>query len=81
MLRYVLVFLAVVLLDFVWARYTITLAARKNEALIWAPAIYALGSYVIIQYTDDHFMLIPAVFGAVAGTWLGMKFMPEKKIG
>jgi uncharacterized membrane protein YfcA len=30
-------------------------------------------SIAVINYTEDHYALIPALLGAFAGTWLGMK--------
>jgi H+/Cl- antiporter ClcA len=30
-------------------------------------------SIAVINYTEDHYALIPALIGAFAGTWLGMK--------
>lgn len=68
----VLIFFAYVILDIVWARYTIDLASKSNWALAWAPAIPVLGGYVVIEYVENPWMLIPVAFGAVAGTYLGM---------
>lgn len=72
MLHYLLVFLAYTMLDLVWARYTIALAAKHPQAMLWAAAIPVLGGYVVIEYTQNPWLLIPVAFGALAGTYLGM---------
>ena len=67
-----LVFLAYVVLDFVWARYTIDLATQHPLAMLWAAIIPVLGGYVVIQYVKTPWLLGPVALGAVAGTFLGM---------
>lgn len=72
MLHYLLVFVAYTALDIVWARYTITLAAKAPSAMIWAAIIPVLGGYVVIEYTQNPWLLLPVAAGAVVGTGLGM---------
>ena len=31
-------------------------------------------SVTVINYIQDHWALIPALLGAFAGTWIGMKY-------
>lgn len=60
---------SVVVLDFVWARYN--LACAKQQPIIggfYAAAILALGGFVVLQYTENPWLLIPATLGAFVGT-------------
>lgn len=68
------VFLAVIVVDFAWAKYIKTTAERKAvSAGLWAMFLYVLGGYVVTQYTEQPLMLIPASLGAFVGTYLGTK--------
>lgn len=67
-----LVFLAYVILDVVWARYTIDLASHAPLAMMWAAVIPLLSGYVVIQYVKEPWLLGPVMLGAVTGTFLGM---------
>jgi len=42
-------------------------------ASISAVACYLLGSIAVINYTTNHWLVIPAVLGAFFGTYVGMK--------
>lgn len=69
-----LVFIALFVLDFVWARYTI--AIQRKAALAashYAAMIIALAGFAQISYTGNPWLLIPATLGAAAGTWSAMK--------
>ena len=68
----VLIFLAYVVLDIVWARYTIDLGTKHPLAMLWAPIIPVLGGYVVIEYVENPWMLAPVALGAIVGTYLGM---------
>ena len=68
-------FSSMVALDFVWAKYT--LACAKRQALsagFFAALTLALGAFVVLTYTDDHWMIIPAAFGAFVGTHYAVKW-------
>lgn len=68
-----LVFAATFWLDFVWARYTAAITARlKLRASALAGFIILLSGAAQISYVENHWLLIPAVIGAVAGTWVAI---------
>lgn len=72
---YVFAFFGMVVLDFVWGRYTKAIADRK----LIAGSIYAVGTviggaYLVIGYTDNHWLLIPVGLGAFVGTFLSIKY-------
>ena len=81
MWAYIFTFVCMFVTDIV---YTQLLKSVQNDkpfaASIWASAITFLGGVAIINYTNDNMMIIPAVLGAFAGTYVGMKFhLHEKK--
>jgi uncharacterized membrane protein YfcA len=71
---YVTTFLALFFTD---AFYTYYLRAVNNNEVFksscWAVAVYLMAGVAIINYTSNHWMLIPACAGAFCGTWVGMK--------
>jgi hypothetical protein len=69
-MNWLLVFAALFLLDFVYARYNLATAERR----VWASAHYAaiiilLGGFGVVSYSQDHVLLIPAACGAWCGTF------------
>jgi hypothetical protein len=69
-----MVFFAMFALDFVWARYTYAMTAKRAGAASgYAGAIVLLSGTAAIGYTSDPWLLVPAVCGAVMGTWLAVK--------
>lgn len=71
--RWALVFLSALATDVCWARYVTDAAAgRRWWAATWGAGIYVVGALTIIEYTRDHWMVVPAVLGAFVGTALGV---------
>jgi uncharacterized membrane protein YfcA len=69
-----LTFGGMVVLDFVWARYTI--AITKKYAVVgggYAALIMVLNGTVTLTYVHDPWMIIPAAAGAFVGTYIGSK--------
>jgi len=62
--------------------YTYYLKAIQNEqatqASIWAVIVFVIASVAVIEYTTNHWMLIPAGLGAFCGTWVGIKFRQQQ---
>lgn len=68
------------LLDFAWAKYNIATAQKQvTRSAIYSVAIYLLSALVIMQYIDNHWLLIPASVGAFVGT--GYSVWHEKRKG
>jgi uncharacterized membrane protein YfcA len=44
----------------------------------WAIVVTILGAFVVINYTTNHMMLIPAALGAFCGTYVGMKLRKKE---
>jgi hypothetical protein len=71
----VLVFLAMFALDFIWARYTAAMVdKRPHLASVYAVGIVATNGVVVVSYTSDPWMLLPAALGAYAGTWAAVRW-------
>lgn len=74
MLRAVAVFAALFLLDFVWAKYTYAMTSKRPvRAATLASGIILLSGGAAVGYTQNPWLLIPAMAGAWAGTWLAVK--------
>lgn len=68
------VFAAGVMLDVVWARYTIAVQARRAVvAATFAAAILLFGAVGVTAYVDDPIYLVPAIAGAFVGTYLAVR--------
>lgn len=80
MLLWAIVFILNLLLDVVYAKYTLGVQARHaTAASIWAAAIVAIGGLSVLAYTHDPYLLIPASIGAYAGTWLTVDYTRFKE--
>ncbi len=74
MIEYITTFFALFFTDVFYTYYL--RAIQNDEALkssIWAVVVFFIASIAVINYTNDHMMLIPACLGAFCGTWVGMK--------
>ena len=79
MLDYFFTFIVVLLLDLVYTYYLKSVSeGRALQASLWSVACYLGASIAIINYTEDHWKLIPAVIGAFCGTYIGMKIEHKK---
>jgi hypothetical protein len=69
-----LAFFAMAALDFVFARYTITLIKKHiYVAGAYASVILLLNATVTLAYVYNPIMMIPAAAGAFVGTVIGGK--------
>lgn len=73
-LQFVGVFVALFLLDFVWAKYTYALTqGYAFLASSYAGALIVLSGAAAIGYTHDPLLLAPAMLGAFCGTLVAVK--------
>lgn len=73
------VFFAYIILDFVWAKYTVALA--KEQALAsanWSMLIAVVAGIAIVTYVHNPWLLIPAALGGWVGTYFGIKWKITK---
>jgi uncharacterized membrane protein YfcA len=72
---YISTFLAVSLTDILYVYFL--KSVQNNQPLsasLWSVVVTFTASVAVINYTEDHYALIPALFGAFFGTYLGMKW-------
>lgn len=65
------VFMLMFALDVVWALYTQAMvASRSILASSYAAAIQLFSAGLVLEYTEHHWLLVPAGMGAFAGTYV-----------
>ena len=75
-LRFAVIFLAMVALDVAFALYIIETAARHSfTASAWAAAIQLCNAVVVVSFVKDWRTVYPAALGAFAGTWLAIELV------
>jgi uncharacterized membrane protein YfcA len=80
MIDYFITFFALFFTD---VFYTFYLRAVNNEktlaASMWAVIVFIVAAIAVVNYTTNHWLLIPACLGAFCGTYIGMN--ARKKFG
>lgn len=79
MLSYILVFLAVAIVDIFWTQYII--AAQNHRFLqagLYSLLIILIGAFSTRSYVHDGMMVIPAALGAFVGTALTVLYNKRK---
>ena len=75
MIPFIITFLAVFSTDVINTYYV---KAIQNDnpllASIWATVVTFTASIAVINFTEDHRLLIAALLGAFCGTYVAMKF-------
>ena len=74
MLSFIITFVAVFVVDIFYTYYL--KSVNENRALVagfWGAVVWFIGSIAVIEYTANHWLLIPACIGAFCGTWVGIK--------
>jgi uncharacterized membrane protein YfcA len=79
MTAYVVTFLAVFATDLLYVYFVKSIQQDQPlSAGLWSMVVTLTASIAVINYTEDHYALIPALLGAFAGTWVGMKIKKTK---
>jgi len=79
MIKYLIVFLSIIVLDIIWVLYIRRVSQGKAvSASLYAVTVYLLSSFVTISYIENNYLLIPAALGAIIGTYTAVKI--DKKI-
>ena len=74
MIDYAITFLAIFVLDVVYTQYLKNVNLNNPiSASFWAMVCYAMNSFAIINFTEDKYLMIPAILGAFCGTYVGLK--------
>ena len=79
MIDYIVTFLAVFFTDLIYTKYLKSVQHNQVFASCWwATAATFTSCLAVINYTENHLMLIPACVGAFCGTWFGLLHRKEK---
>ena len=79
-MEYIVTFLAVFVTDLMYVYFVKSIQNdRPWFAAWWSMVVTFTASVAIINYTTDHWALIPALLGAFFGTWCGMKIKQKDK--
>ena len=74
MIEYFITFFALFFTDVFYTYYLRSVQQDETlKASIWAVVVFFIASIAVINYTTDHWLLIPACLGAFCGTFVGMK--------
>jgi hypothetical protein len=74
MIEFFTTFFALFVTDILYTYYVRAVTTDKPlTASFWAAVVTLTASIAVINYTENHLMLIPALLGAFAGTYVGMK--------
>jgi uncharacterized membrane protein YfcA len=80
MIEYITTFFALFCIDIFYTYYLRAVADGKAlVASSWSIVVTILGAFVVINYTTDHMLLIPAALGAFCGTFVGMRLKKKKE--
>jgi len=74
MMDFLLTFISLFCIDIFYTYYLKSVADGKAlVASLWSVVVTIIGAFVVINYTTNHMLLVPAALGAFCGTFVGMK--------
>jgi len=79
-INFIITFIAVTAVDIFYTYYIKSI--NENRAVvagIWGSIVWLVGSIAVIEYTSNHWLLIPACMGAFFGTFIGIKLRKLKE--
>ena len=79
-MEYIVTFLAVFVTDLMYVYFVKSIQNNRPWfAAWWSMVVTFTASVAIINYTTDHWALIPALLGAFFGTGVGMKIKQKEQ--
>jgi len=76
MIKYIVIFFALILTDIVWALYIRWSANGKAlKAGLASILIYVVGAFTFGEFIKDVWILIPASLGCFVGTYVTIKYL------
>ncbi len=73
-INFIITFIAVTVVDIFYTYYIKSVNEnRAGIAGFWGSVVWLFGSLAVINYTANHWLLIPACLGAFCGTYVGIK--------
>jgi uncharacterized membrane protein YfcA len=74
MIEWVATFFALFFTDVFYTYYL--QAVQNNEAMkasIWGVVVFFVAAIAVVNYTTNHWLLVPACLGAFLGTYVGIR--------
>jgi Na+/glutamate symporter len=79
MLEWISTFFAIFFTDIFYVYYLKSVEeGHVLKSSLWATVVFLVACFAVINYTTNHWLLIPAGFGAFAGTYVGMILRKHK---
>jgi hypothetical protein len=73
-MSYIFVFFATMLADWFWAQWGRAIVMKQAPtAAFHSVMIILCGGFTIVEYTSNHWLLIPAALGAALGTYVAVR--------
>lgn len=80
MFDYIITFFAVFFTDIFYTYYLKSVQEEQAlKASFWAVTVFLIACVTVINYTTNHWLLIPAGLGAFCGTYVGMIWCKKYK--
>jgi hypothetical protein len=77
-LKSIFVFICTFIIDVIYAKYYLALSEKNAmRASLWAGSLYFFTATVVVNYTENHWLIIPSVIGAFAGTYVTLKYFSK----
>lgn len=74
MIDYIITFFALFFTDVFYTYYLRSVQHDEViKASVWAVVVFFIAAIAVVNYTTNHWLLIPACAGAFCGTFVGMK--------
>jgi len=75
-IKYLIIFIALLITDVIWALYIRWSASGKAfRAAVLSILIYVIGAFTFAEFIKDTWVLIPAAAGCFVGTYITIKYL------
>jgi hypothetical protein len=79
-IKYIIIFIALLITDVIWAFYIRWSASGKAfRAAVMSILIYVIGAFTFAEFIKDQWVLIPAGLGCFIGTYVTIKYLDNNK--
>lgn len=80
MIKYIVIFLAVLLADIAWALYIRwTSSGKAIKAALCSVLVYVVSAFTFGEFVKNPEILIPASLGCFVGTYVTIKYLDVQK--
>lgn len=73
MIKFILVFFAAIVVDWIWAEYIIYTSKKEAvKSAFFSSLIVLVGAFMTLSYLEDHRAIISMALGAFIGTYISV---------